>query len=487
MSPSGDVRIPSAKFLRDLFVLSGGELAGKVIGFVAFAYLARVLDPEAYGRVEYVLGLAVFFSLLVGFGLGPIGVREIARSEDRLDRMAANIPVVRLAIALLVVPVMLLSAELSGQGAETERLVWIVSLSLFAVPWKLDWLFQTREMMGVAAAGRVIRMAVFALGAVLLVHESDQLLRVGWLEVAAALSGALWYVVMQQTTVTPVRVEASLQEFRYLLREGASVGGGKVVNAVNLYAPLFLVANLVGAAETAWFGASHRVVIALSAFGFLYHFNLYPVLNRRLAGSPDEGSELLRASFRVVAWGSVGGALLLTLLAEPLLTLAFGGKFDAAVPTFRVLVWFLPVTLLSGHARWTLIAVDRQSYLLRAELFGVGGTLAAGIPLVMLAGGWGAALAMVVGASVVWGTAHLFSRDGEHRMPPLTLVLLPALLALAGGAFASLLGAAGPWITAGLAALVYAGGALLLDRGLVRDFRRLADAKSDVASPTGRT
>ena len=33
-----------------------------VLGFLAFAWLARTLDPEAYGAVEYVIGLSVLIA-----------------------------------------------------------------------------------------------------------------------------------------------------------------------------------------------------------------------------------------------------------------------------------------------------------------------------------------------------------------------------------------------------------------------------------------
>ena len=49
------------KFFRDLSVLVGGQIAAKLIGFLAFAYLARRLDPEAYGSVEFIVGLAGLF------------------------------------------------------------------------------------------------------------------------------------------------------------------------------------------------------------------------------------------------------------------------------------------------------------------------------------------------------------------------------------------------------------------------------------------
>ena len=45
------------KFFRDLSVLVGGQIAVKLLGFVAFDYLARRLHLEAYGSVEFIVAL----------------------------------------------------------------------------------------------------------------------------------------------------------------------------------------------------------------------------------------------------------------------------------------------------------------------------------------------------------------------------------------------------------------------------------------------
>ena len=68
-----------AQVVRDFLALSGGELLAKLAGFAAFAYLARTLGPEHYGAVELAVALVMFFSLVVDFGFGSIGARELAQ------------------------------------------------------------------------------------------------------------------------------------------------------------------------------------------------------------------------------------------------------------------------------------------------------------------------------------------------------------------------------------------------------------------------
>ena len=106
------------KLGRDLLVLSGGQFFSKLVGFVAFAYLARTLGPESYGVVEYAVGLTVFFAMLVDWGLGPIGVRELAAKPEKAESISALISGARLMIACIVIPVLGLAAHWSASGAE---------------------------------------------------------------------------------------------------------------------------------------------------------------------------------------------------------------------------------------------------------------------------------------------------------------------------------------------------------------------------------
>src|SRR5215475_8409955 len=66
------------KFFRDLSFLVAGQVAARLIGFLAFAFLARSLEPEAYGSVEFIVGLAGLFSTMADLGLGTIGIRRAA-------------------------------------------------------------------------------------------------------------------------------------------------------------------------------------------------------------------------------------------------------------------------------------------------------------------------------------------------------------------------------------------------------------------------
>ena len=342
------------RMVRDFFLLSGGELISKLIGFVAFAYLARTLGPGRYGAVELAVSLSLFFALVVDFGLSSVGAREVARDPHRIRELAGQIPTARFLVSALAIPCMCGVVVLLGQPTEVVRLVWVFSLALLAVPLRQQWLFQGLEMMEWVSLAQILRMSAFTIGLVFVVRSSDDLLWVGAVELGAALTLAAYCFIIQGRRITPFRPSMHLAGLRRLLREGLSIGLSQIVWALNQYLPTLLIAFLVDNVEVAFFGSAHRIVMSLATFGLLYHFNLFPAVSFSLDTSEATYHDLVGPSFKATAWGGIGLALVVTLLADTICRLIYGAAFSVAGTTLAVLVWTIPPTLFSGHARWAL-------------------------------------------------------------------------------------------------------------------------------------
>ena len=129
-------------------------------------------------------------------------------------------------------------------------------------------------------------------------------------------------------------------------------------------------------------------------------------------------------------------ALALTLAATPILTAIYGGRFVVAVPALAILVWIIPIMVLSGHARWALIVANCQRRVLHAQIVGLVTVALAGVPLVFLLGTVGAAGAAVAGGVVVWFVSHAYAKRLKAPPPGLSIAAKPLLLALLLGTVA---------------------------------------------------
>jgi O-antigen/teichoic acid export membrane protein len=452
-------------------------LVSKVLGFLAFAYLARATGAAAYGSIEFAASLASFFGMIIDGGLDAIGVREAHRSPDRVPDLAARIPAIRLLITLAALPLLGGVAWAAGESFETTILAWMFGLSLFAAPWKQVWLLQSRSKMLGVAVGDVLQMFVLYAGVRFLVHSREDLLWLGAVQMASMLGIAAYYLAYQQRYIAPIRLRWSIAETGQLIRSGLPIGLANMVWAFHQYLPVVLMIAIAGAEATGYFGASHRLVLSLLTFSYVYHFNLFPEMARRAATSAEGLDSLLRSSFRVVAWCGCGLALVLTISARPILTVLYGTSFAESAPSLAVMSWILPITILGGHARWTLISVGHQRFVFWSQAAGVLTMLVSGPILIAWFGVVGASVAMVLACLAVWLVAHICAVSWVGHAPPLAIAALPVGLSAAVFLVTELLNVPIPLRLAAVALLFVVFGPLI-DGQLFSSIRVLSRSKN---------
>jgi len=452
------------RLAHDYAWIAGGELLSKGMAFAAFALLARVLAPEAYGALELAVAVAMVGLLIVDFGLGPTAARIMTREPGRAEAMTGSVPAIRSVLALVALIAALASGPALSNSEDGRALITLYAGALLFAPWLLDWLFQGLDRVAWVAPAQLLRMTVFLLGVALFVDGPEQLLRVGWIEIAGFAALAAYYVLAARAHDQRPALRPDAPSVRELIREAAPVGAGQLLWVLNQYLPTFAIAWWLGGNELAYFGAAHRVVFGLGSFVFLYFFTLYPSLVRATSERRDEFVPLTTLSLRATAWLGCAGAIAGTLLAEPLSLLAFGREFGPTAPLLALLVWALPIHLLSGHARFALIAAGEPGAHLRAQAFGVAVTLVACALLVPSHGATGAAAALLIAALAVWAFAHGATRRRVGALPGWAPLWRP-LAATAGSlAAAFALPTDSPWLRAALGTGGFVGLGLLWER-----------------------
>ena len=467
------------KALWDFLFLSGGELIGKIAGLLAFAYLARALDPTGYGSLEAALALLGIFLLFVEFGFGTTGTREVAHDRSRINEFAQKIPGMKFLLVLICLPAMWLVAYFTSESEQTRSLIYVTSFALMGAVWNQGWLFQGLEKMSLVSGSQALKSLFFMSCVMLFIRSSDDLIWVGAIEVGAAAIVALYFLSWQRAAKIPIRISLHISRSRDLIVSSSAVGLGNMVWALNQYMPTLLVAFLLGGSATAWLGSAHRIVNAIISFSLIYHFNLFPSVSRRLKRSKQAFAEIVEPSVRVTAWFGIGIALSISLLSKPIAVLIFGPAFESAALPMSVLIWSLPLTLLNGHPRWALIAKGKQRYVLYAQLSGTVTTLLLCFWLIPKFGPLGGAMAMVCCSAMVWIVAQVNAARWVAPVPSLGRVWRPTFLAAAVIAIIVMLGADSILFSAaGIASFVLI--APLLDSRLIRDMHNLSRIKNDL-------
>jgi O-antigen/teichoic acid export membrane protein len=327
-------------------LLSVGEFIAKVLGAVAFAYLARTFGPQGYGHLEFTLAIIFFLTLSVDVGLSAYGAREIAKDNSLVNRLVPNLVLTRFLLAVGSFIILVLVVALIDKPWSVKQLMLLYGLTLFGLPGLLQWVFQGRDMMQYVAVASILRWSVFAAGVFVLIRGATQLWMVALIEGVAIACVVIYYsfVLVWQFGLPRQRIDFTY--IRDVLPQALPIGASELVWAVKVFFATILLGLVIAGPEVGWFGAAHRLVIALHAFVWLYFFNLLPSIARCSQGSLAALHRLMRTSMQVTAWSAVFVGIVGTAFAEPIITLLYGSQYYESVAVFRVLIWLIPIALL---------------------------------------------------------------------------------------------------------------------------------------------
>jgi len=475
----GVVRNPDIQMIRDLIYLGLGQVGVKLVGFVIYAYLARTLSTADYGALEAVLAVVGLLMIMVDFGLGAAGVRYRAQhaGKPEAEEVIGVVVALRLILSVICGTGLVIGVAVVLPGREMLMLASFLAVSLVLQSFGQEWLLQSLERMRDVALAQFLRTAVLAVTVLLMIRDTSQTAFFGLAEVVsvAVAMTFMWYAARR----AGARLRLSLRPgvVRPMLRLAAPLGTNALMWGAAQFLPVVIVSSFGGLEAAAYFAAGQRLVVSLQALSNIYHFNMYPALTRRYFEGVGALVMLSLASLRIVAWACVGPAIFVSAHAGAVMAAIYGEAFRAAGPVMAVLIFAIPVQILSGHHRWALTAAGLNGRVLASGVAGLTVSVLGCLTLTPAFGAVGAAFGVVLATAAIWIVAMLFCTRAGFRIPILGRLARPILAGAAATFLSGLVpyGAASELIT--FVTIYVAIGLIVDQRRIYADLIHLAYSK----------
>lgn len=400
--------------VRNFLSLSGAEALTKLATFVAFAYLARLFGPAGFGYIEWAGTVLMCSSLIVDQGFSAYGAREIAKSPDKTAQLVSEVVTARILLAVIGYIAIAAFALLFVRELIISRLLLVYGLSLFPLPFLLQWVFQGHDRMHVVGIAQIIRQSAFVGVVFLFVHGVDNLLWVGIAEVVGVTCAAAFTIfIYRRYYIEQGRTRWKLS--RDLFRDGVPIGLSQMFWVIKMFGATFIVGLIATAEDTGYFAGAMRIYIALHTFVYLYYFNMLPSMSRAWKQGPEILARLIRHSLKIVALSSLIVGIVWVMAAPLIITSAYGQSFISGATALQWLAGACIAAALSGHFRFGLIAAGFQKNEMIATAIGSLAALAL-IPIGYFnMGTSGAAAALFFAEIIVLIFSWLFFRRALSR------------------------------------------------------------------------
>ncbi len=433
-----------------------GDGVAKVVNFVVFIYLARVLGVAPYGTLEFALAIAAYLQFGSDAGLELWAMRAVSQGRPPAEIIGS---VVAVRVVLAVVGGLAVLGVI-GVFPDYPGLVWLVgglALRVVIQACDLRWVFMAQQRMKVVAGGLIIGHVLFAILVIATVHRPDQVV---WVPLAQA-GGYLGMVIYFGLQVRPLRpaLRVRWQTIRAAAGPSLTMGVSRALALLSYNFDTLAIGFLASVQAVGLYAAAYRPLAALLAVSSTYFLGLFPALAKAHVRSHGEFQRLLERSIHLTALVGLPVAVAGWMLAEDGLRFLFGESYVAGAPAMQWLAISVALVVLRGSYRQALCATGYQ----RSDLLWAAVATAVNVGLnlwwIPRLGIVGAAQATVV-SETIWVVAVAIA--SRRRLGVLSYRWLPgiiiATLGLTGALVVPLPGSWGVRLTVGL--LVY--GSLLL-------------------------
>jgi O-antigen/teichoic acid export membrane protein len=425
------------RIIKNTVSLLCSGMIGQALALAGVIYLARVLGPGNFGKLNFALALSAYFLLAGNMGLPLWGTREAAADKSRLGFLVSHVVVLRLALAGLALLILAALALVLPITPEVRGLVLLYGLGMLPAALAIDWVIQAVEKMEVIGIARVLAAGCNLLLVVLLIKTPAQLL---WIPVYALVatwlgSGILLAVFTRYAGKLPVTFR--LADGLGILRQAWPMGVSMILIQVFFYIDTVMLGFMRTEEEIGYYNAGFKIMLFLNTCGGFYYDAIFPVVSHCYQTSLPRLKKLLTQTARLMLALAVPLGVGGTLLAGPLLNLVFGARFDPGVPALQILIWLpaiMYVNMIYDRGLW---ACGRQTAYLKIIALEAVLNVVLNIFLIPRLGIVGAAAAKLIVTLLGFGLYYwAFNRVAVIRFHP--YILKPVLAAVVMAAFLAL-------------------------------------------------
>ncbi len=336
------------------------NVIAQFLGFIAIMYLARVLGPGDFGKINFALAIVMYFTLIVDLGLPMLGTREVAREREKIKDYLSNILTLRLSLAVVGFCLLLLMTLFLDKPSDIKHLLILYGLGLIPSALFLDWAFQGVERMEYIGLGRILAGVTFLALVLWFIKNPEQLLLIPCFQVAGnLLSAGLLFLVFSRSFARP-RFKFNLVSWKTLIKQAFPIGLTMLMGPIILYTDTVMLGFMRSNEDVGHYNAAFRIVLALVILGMLYQDAIYPVISNFYKTSLDSLKRVQSYSAKLVVTIALPLAVGGTILARPIMNSVFGTMYDDGIIALQILFWYFALECTCSVFSRGLLACNRE-------------------------------------------------------------------------------------------------------------------------------
>ena len=337
--PSDTAQDAGARAVRNTVVRATSDIAGKVLSFVLFAALARALDQSAVGIYFFGLAFVQLAAVPVDLGLDRLLLRRVSEDRSASDDLLWNVLAVKLALAVPVVPIVILIVNIAGYDSTTRETVYVLAGAMIveAMSRAMQAVFMANERNELLAAYFILQRLVGTAIGLFALAEGYGVVAVAGGYAAGAIVGLVVAAVLMARRLGFPRLRFDRAGWPKLARTSLPFAVHESFTLLLLKLDAVMLSLLSTQAAVGRYGVASRLYESTFFITFAITGAVAPMYVYLTRDSTPTVGAVFERSIKLSLVALVPCAVAFAALSEPLLVLFFGEDFRDAAPTLELL------------------------------------------------------------------------------------------------------------------------------------------------------
>lgn len=350
----------------------------KVISFFYFTLLARFLGPEDLGKYYFAISFTTIFAIVIDLGLANVLIREVAKYQEKAERLVGSILTLKLPLTLLAVLGAVLVINATGDSSLVKWLVYISCLSMVLDSFTNTFYAAVRGFHNLryeSIAAVIFQLIVLVVGYGALILSGSLVLVMAALALASLYNFIYSFWVAKFKIGVPIKFVYDKIIIKHILVISWPFALYAVFQRLYTYLDSVLLSFLAGHEAVGLYQIAFKIIFALQFLPLAFTASLYPALSSYWQGNREQLSVTFKRAINyltIISWPIMIGVF---LLADKIIIL-FKEGYDGAIIPLKIIIFSLFFIFLNFPIGSLLNACDRQKRntvnMIIAALFSLG-------------------------------------------------------------------------------------------------------------------
>lgn len=330
------------RIVRNTAYLSSAFIGQKILSFVYFTLIARLVGVVDTGAYVFALSFTTIFSVFVDFGLAPLIQREIARKPESTQSIISKTLAVKLVYASITILFALGTSYLMGLEGLTQRMIFIaVALMVFDSFNLTIWsAFRGHHRLQYEAFAVILSQAItLAVGLIGLLAGFPLEILIVALLLGSVFTSIYATVLLRRKLQIWPKPDFTNAFNKSFLKESIPFGFAGAFTRVFSAIDTVLLKQFVGPTAVGLYAVPNKIVFALQFIPSAFAASIYPAMSSLYKQDKKKMVQVFEQSMLFLFLLSLPIAVGIFILTPTIISELYTEKFLPSIPAMYILVW----------------------------------------------------------------------------------------------------------------------------------------------------